>query len=429
MLADRTVNSTNEQWLCDVGLLLPPKSNGYRTIFASSCLSSGISSSDETFELPTIIDSVATLQFCGLDRDAAHETYKRYSSGPSPYDLVDFAKGFIQTGARQYDACSPSDDWDGALRAMGICHEKRLAIMHPSGDTFRGQKTASGWAIDIVEELWAWILDLDNIITRSLKKKELRCSSRPPEPGVETVVDIPEAPPGSLMLYKGGSLARLEKVLVNDNGCRLEFANLWSTPPTDFSPMNQKYVYLAKQRTCAEEYAGWASRLYEPTDTGILYVAVPKVITDGAIEIFGDDCKRLVFESRAPNNSRDRISADLRQYTQASLLVGSTCSNASNVLAQSVTSPTGVSLMELTNGEEATQYAFNGDDMTDKLNEECVGKVWIEKHRKCGSWRVSTTDDSSAGGGGAGSLSAGAPSTGDDDYDVSAREMHGVTAW
>lgn len=102
------------------------------------------------------------------------------------------------------------------------------------------------------------------------------------------------------------------------------------------------------------------------------------------MENFGEDFKRLVFESRVPNNSRGTISADLRQYTEASLLVGPTCSNSSKVLARRVTNSTEISLMQLSNGEKATQYAFNGDNMADTLNQNCVGKVWTEEHSNRG---------------------------------------------
>ncbi|TKA70258.1 hypothetical protein B0A55_07767 [Friedmanniomyces simplex] len=411
-----TIGSENEAWLVRMNALSPPKPNGYRTVSRASYLSLNSSSADDSIEIPSTVDSVEGLQFCGFNATAAHEVYERYTTSENilGHGLGTFAVGYISGRASQRNAVLPTDGWDEALAYMDLTRRKRDALLKPEYKDFRMLGTAETWAKEIVADSYEWLLDLDRIITYRRSQRGQNPSVRPyspslnvtpspaieptsrpssssgqlPYPLLETSVVLPTEIPEYTMLYKGGTTRRLEKVWADGTGGRLELPNLYSKPPTDFHPQNPHILYFTKQKQCAEVYAKMAEDIKDPVPAGILHVAVPKEMLSQAISIVGTDFKQLVFESRT-QNPRGSVSAHLQHYTTASLLVGPICGVSSDVLTRHAQTADDVTLLGIGQGAKASQYAFQGNDMADELNDKCEGMVWLEEMscRGVGTWR------------------------------------------
>jgi hypothetical protein len=125
---------------------------------------------DGTIDLPALLNSSQTLEFCGMQTEIAEELYARYLKeqetvrpGELGYgdDIIEFAYGYIKSAARVDNAYWESDDYDKALKGQGINDRRRRDILHPDYKDLRLSRSASEWAIDSLELSWEFLTRLD----------------------------------------------------------------------------------------------------------------------------------------------------------------------------------------------------------------------------------------------------------------------------
>ncbi|KAI6844336.1 hypothetical protein KC367_g6945 [Hortaea werneckii] len=394
-----------------LGAITAVKTNGFRSLSTATFLSSednatfrssDDSSLDDSIEIPGQLNSIATLHFCGLTPSASQDIFARYASSTTDDDLDEYAIGYISGKAYERNASAETDNWQDALSWMGLNENRIAALLDPQFTSTRTTLDAETWAKHIIQTCYDWLRDLDNIVTRGKKRKDESSGSvRPyspapsilPTPAVrpstarasstggqtlpvaEVEVALPSSVPDHQIMYKGGATFRLEGIWPNEESNELEFANLYSKPPTDFHPNSPFMLYFTKQYECAYHYATLSANVTQPIPHSILQVAVPTALTSTAISIHGSDWRQLIFESRSPN-PRGLISANIQHYTRASLLVGEICGRNDRWIQRHCRDAGEIEPLRLPSGK-ASQYAFQGNAIASRLNDTCIGKVWI----------------------------------------------------
>lgn len=110
--------------------------DGCRTI---SLRSISPANSDETIEVPHVLNSIQSLLFCGFSHGAATQIYNQWTlmeRDLTPHDLgygqhfVELARDYISHRAGIRNAFVEGDDWVGALQFMGVKSETRNAIIN-----------------------------------------------------------------------------------------------------------------------------------------------------------------------------------------------------------------------------------------------------------------------------------------------------------
>lgn len=406
-----TISQANETYLLRLGAITAVKTNGFRSLSTATFLSSednatfrssDDSSLDDSIEIPGQLNSIATLHFCGLTPSASQDIFARYASSTTDDDLDEYAIGYISGKAYERNASAETDNWHDALSWMGLNESRIAALLDPQFTSTRTILDAETWAKHIIQTCYDWLRDLDNIVTHGKKRKDESSGSvRPyspapsilPTPAVrpstarasstgrqtlsvaEVEVALPVSVPDHQIMYKGGATFRLEGIWPSEESNELEFANLYSKPPTDFHPNSPFMLYFTKQYECAYHYATLSANVTQPIPHSILQVAVPTALTSTAISIHGSDWRQLIFESRSPN-PRGLISANIQHYTQASLLVGEICGRNDRWIQRHCRNAEEIEPLRLPSGK-ASQYAFQGNAIASQLNDTCVGKVWI----------------------------------------------------
>ncbi len=110
------------------------------------------SGEDDIVAIPRYLNSLATLRFLGLSKDAANATWERYQSS-SLYevdDIINFAKATVRAG---HDTDLVDDnDWIAAMRTMGASEDLRTRIMTPGHQDIRMMKTPMAWVLQTMKE-------------------------------------------------------------------------------------------------------------------------------------------------------------------------------------------------------------------------------------------------------------------------------------
>lgn len=106
---------------------------------------------------------------------------------------------------------------------------------------------------------------------------------------------------------------------------------------------------------------------------GILTVAVPNHLLSSICELHGDDWRRVVWSCRR----YDPKPNDLRYVDTYQWLVGPIGAQSTNAVER-MQDMSELCLLKLPHGETAQQYFAANDSIIDLLDEQCVGKVWVE---------------------------------------------------
>lgn len=309
-------------------------------------------------------------------------------------DLIDFAIGYIVDQAKMFgDADDLAHDWAQSLKTMGVNQRLITAILLPQFIDLRLRRSASEWARDSISSEWDFLVTLDKKIS---KKKNLNLSARniSPAPGttassairpgsqgqfltptsntprIETSVAIPDPAPAYKMLYKGGFLARLDRVFLADG--TIDLIAAYSTPPTDFSPRRADILYFTPSKLTAKNYALFAKARSPNQETGMLYLSVPSSELDAALRVYGDDWRRLVLLSRR----QSQLTGDLLQYQDAPVLIGPMCGQTSaNILRFS--SSDEIEVMK-EGQEKPDQVVWQGSDTIKDLSDRSRHLIWLE---------------------------------------------------
>ena len=112
----------------------------------------GFSDEDDMITIPRNRNSLATLRFLGLSKEAAHATWERYQTSVlfDVDDIINFAKAKVRAGQ---DTDSVDDtEWIAAMRTMGASKDLRTRIMTPGHEDIRMLKTPMAWVVQTMKE-------------------------------------------------------------------------------------------------------------------------------------------------------------------------------------------------------------------------------------------------------------------------------------
>jgi len=411
MTSTRIISEDSLQILLEAGNSIEVK-NGYRTISVSS-ISSTIKS-DDTIEIPDLLNSVETLQFCGFEAEAAAKIYQGWkdfqdtrwpNSLGYEEEIIEMARDYILGQAETCDAFSSStlDDWDSALAAQGIADHMRARILDPQFEHIRLGACASEWALDTIMLSWEYLDGLDKRVKKSQDEKNLRSGSPDPStkpsralkgPSIRSglhdgaaslklAVDQPPPPElaGRSFFYKGGGYTRLKSIFNTDGS--LDLTDIVSVPPCDFHP--SKYdLCFTKQEDVARKYASYAHRRVPPQEPTIMIVAVPSDFCSSATQVFGSDWKKLVWYSRSKRAliaNGGILPKELQVYDEAEVLIGNICYQSTHQI-EKMKDYEELKYLTTALGNKASQVTLRGSSMFERFKTECRGFVWLETHQK-----------------------------------------------
>jgi hypothetical protein len=403
MSATRVISEASLRFLLETGNPVNVQ-NGYRSLSLSTISSYH---SDDTIEVPDILNSSESLQFCGLQPEVAELLYQKWVEDDrtlGPEDLgygqtvICLAEYYVEEMGRRGDALWEQDDWDEALTSQGINDATRTRIMDPNFKSLRLTGSASEWALDTLKLSWEFLEGLDARLKKSKRENDIRSispalSAKPSKAikpsssltsalhaessslklAIET--ETPKHIEGRTLLYKGGAWTRLTSIFDPDGSLNVE--QILSTPPVDFHPTNLD-LYFTKQWDVAKKYAGYAMRRVPPQEATVLTVAVPSSFLASSREIFGEAWKRLVWYSRnlGARIKNGGLPTDLDEYVNADVLLGNIC-GAGTWQIRRMKSPDELTVLKTDEGEKGTQVVLQGMGMIRKFQEECRGFVWV----------------------------------------------------
>ena len=384
-------------------ILLPfnfdgPSAPGHKRIRRAAISSSSDESTwEQPVDIPLKLYSTETLRFIGFKRTAAEEIMKRFHHALSEHsnmgvDFFAFIKAFLEEGP--HDASSTDSDWDPVLKQMGIKGEIRAGILNRDYEHLRLSKSAKEWALETVEDGWIFVTGVDKAVKRNGKKiaqgfqgdgpgiRAKRRSEMGSEEEQASGLSAPRIITASepvmsddmIVLYKGGSVGRLQKGLGDGNDLLL--TALSSQAPTDFSSTNN-LVYFTKQRQCAFEYAAYAHARQPHLDSGILLLPVPRELMADARQVFGGEWRDLVFACRGSENYSQTALKRQALYDEDAVLVGEICA-MSNVQCERLDDASQLRVMFLKNGMKGSQHVVNSARRLADIAEACKGKAMIE---------------------------------------------------
>jgi hypothetical protein len=105
--------------------------------------------SDRLIEAPVILHSMETLEILGFDRDTAQILMEKWDTmdpdvRKNTGDFFRMTQDWLDS-RDHFDAASPLDDWDLALRKLGVNEQLRKAILKPGYDDIRLTQSALDW--------------------------------------------------------------------------------------------------------------------------------------------------------------------------------------------------------------------------------------------------------------------------------------------
>jgi hypothetical protein len=246
--------------------------------------------SQATVEIPNELESVETFQFLEFRPEAAKLAFdgflQRRSQFPDRADVLSSARDHIMS--IKGDAFSQTDDWIGVMDRIGLTTGYQSRVMDPDYSHMRLTGSAKHWAIEMVTMRFEFLSSLDTFIKNHAQRPNRKVSHvdfvsklKPgpsyPIPKRDSSIGLPagifpasgpstttasDTPPAEMdghhIFYKGGSLARLNKIHFGNN--RLNIRQIRSRAPGDFDG-DSGALYLTKQAPVAWEYAAfWRSQ-------------------------------------------------------------------------------------------------------------------------------------------------------------------------
>lgn len=404
----RVFSETSLQFLEAIGERIQV-SGGYRTLSLSTVASA---ESDETINIPDVLNSAETLEFCGLSSEVSRHLYDKWLNVTSKIEpgqlghgmpLISLAREYIEGKGRQCNALTERDGWNEALEQQGLHPTTRGRILDVRFKNIRLTQSASYWALDTLNLSWEFLEGLDQRIQKTKEQAVLRSTSpdistapsramkqsvsplfsalhegTPLKLAVET--EVPTAVEGRVLVYKGGSYTRLISIFRPDGS--LNLAQIVSTPPCEFHP-TRRDLYFTKQYDVALQYAEYVHTRVPPQEPAVLTAALPNEYTASSIEIFGPDWKKLVWLSRNNNALYEYdgiLPQELDVYTEAEVLIGLTCGQGSDQINR-MKSADELTVLNTKAGVKATQIMLNGSKMVGRFRVDCQGYVWIASPR------------------------------------------------
>jgi hypothetical protein len=352
-----------------------------------------------TVQIPDQIESLETVKFLQFNDDAAETIWQQFLEDmltePDRADLFYCARSYVRGVAG--DALYCGDDWIGVMQRIGVTNLFQQRIMDEEFAEMRLTGSCKEWILEMIAMRSEFLQTLDAVIktpSQGVKRKvshldingSLKPGPRIPKrgsslplggtfstsgsgPSIATASeDAPDELDGHKMLFKGGTLARLQKV---HDGNNLNFIKLNTTPPGDFSDLSG--LYLTKNAEVAWKYASWAKKLIDGNvvPVGTMKIAIQDYLFSSSRDIYGEEWRRFVWGCR-----NEKIPAELEYLTEFQWLFGGLCRQSQNLVTK-MTDQSQLEVWKLKGNETASQYFTGHRAMFNLLQKECVGKVWI----------------------------------------------------
>ncbi|KAF6785972.1 hypothetical protein CSOJ01_15491 [Colletotrichum sojae] len=297
---------------------------------------------------------------------------------------------------------------------MGLADHLRQAILDPEFETIRLTGCACSWALDTLALSFDFLQGLDDAIGKKqrgsgIDRVDSPDESRKPRPaigpnrghhkpesssaGSVPAIDVSSEPPseqieGRTMFFKGGAQYRFEQAVQPDGS--LGVRKLQSQSPTDFHPTEGTYMYLTKHREVAQLYARYAQQRFPPSDGAVFQIAIPNHLVSDAHEIYGNDWRDLIWNSRnshVTDSNFLRLPSQLKHYESYDVLVSNLCTDSTHKITR-MTDKSELSVFKLSNGAKASQHAFQTISRQQDIASQSTGFFWI---CKASSARVNET--------------------------------------
>ncbi|GKT53540.1 hypothetical protein ColTof4_05716 [Colletotrichum tofieldiae] len=394
---------------------------------------SSSSSSEDTVDVPDDLNSKEILLFAGFDKDVADRIWRHWCDQEDQQDFVIQAgRHYIKAKAMELNAIDDDDDWNAALNNMGISEDMQRRIMNPEFNDIRRTRSAEEWALDNLGETFDFLAGLSRRIEKLRKANTIDRVKSPDEnkmptpairpgrhdrsgassssgsfppgrqersgassssgtgslPSPATVSSTPtKAIDGRTMMYKGGSEARIQDSISEAQGLRI--GKLYSTAPTDFHPASNTLLYFTKHHDVALKCARYQAERLPPIKAAVLQVAIPNNLLSDAREIYGENWRDLVWNSRNKRLHADGIElpGHLRQFVDNDVLVSNLCTDTTDKISLRLDNKSQLQIFKLPNGVKATQHVIQTVSRQKEIAKETVGFVWLVPYIQPGGVR------------------------------------------
>jgi hypothetical protein len=376
---------------------------GKRVISTSSYNSSSSEDSQATVDLPVFLISRETLKWFEITEDKANQIWSSWERLDSQFqraqDFSHWVMDLLKIGAS--NAIGSSADWRRSFLELGVTREFQDRVMDPAWTYWRLKYSAFELVEGNIEARYEVLKNFDMLVARhdpsgargqhNAQQQQQSagvvvppCSSsnRGGRPAVGTFQrsrpavrpdprTIWEDTTDCTILWKGGSLGRLQSVFRPDNS--LNFPMIISHPPGDFNEMDETAYYFTPQRQLAWEYAQWAHRWVDGrlVPVGILKVCIPNHIMESRQAVDPGDWKQFVFMNRRGLT----LPRELQRYLDTDWLVGPACTDGADVF-NGHQNYSAVMPHKLGRGECSKQYVARRA-VGRELNTACVGRVEV----------------------------------------------------
>lgn len=223
--------------------------------------------------VPVNLDNVEALRFIGMKKDAAHLILQRFrtrSDQPSfpnrneIFEIYGFVEGHI---AGRTDAFNEEDDWDSALKGIGMCRITREGILHQDFTDLHLTQSAKERVVETVKDGWNMLESLDKIVQRREHKlrRHTQCRhlehhetpmTNDAEAGQIPILATTTAPPLDENEYnfflKGGEMFRLTRSYTEASPSVLVIELLFSEPPPRLLSRLEATILHQAERSCTE---------------------------------------------------------------------------------------------------------------------------------------------------------------------------------
>ncbi|KZF24881.1 hypothetical protein L228DRAFT_57708 [Xylona heveae TC161] len=130
------------------------------------------------------LESLETLQYFGFDEPAATKIWDHYQKYHDNWlTFMDCVYSYIE-GC--HDTSGRNDDWDKAMKEMGITKRLRDAILDPEFDEIRLRQTAAFWVLDTIEDTYAYLSMMSPCISGNVSFASFVSDATSPAPSTAT---------------------------------------------------------------------------------------------------------------------------------------------------------------------------------------------------------------------------------------------------
>ena len=141
--------------------------DGWQTIRCAALSASTSSDLEASIEVPTVLESLETLEFLGFTPEAGKDILERFHNASELIEdpcFLDYVKGRVTSVP---DVGCPEDDWNAAMLAMGITQTLCDNILDPEFTDLLLTQDASYWVIDTIEAKFMFLTSLNAKVLRS----------------------------------------------------------------------------------------------------------------------------------------------------------------------------------------------------------------------------------------------------------------------